>query len=183
VIATPPLQYSEFSSSNSLNIFKVFIYRVNNQRVMTTKPLKHVFLGHSVWPKIQQTVKGLVICFYLSWAGSILQFRQNIIKVGSKKFLNSTTFSNENFKICFQDFLTSQQCAWWGSGLMHKKVTIHKSKGTIDKSSQSCISYCKVANVNASLYLGNPLFPKRSHKHTPSETIWKSQHVLVNEMC
>ena len=29
-------------------------------------------------------VKGLVICFYLGWAGSILQFRQNIIKVGSK---------------------------------------------------------------------------------------------------
>ena len=37
----PLLQYSEFSSSNSLNIFKVFIYRVNNQRVMTTKLLKH----------------------------------------------------------------------------------------------------------------------------------------------
>ena len=26
-------------------------------------------------------VKGLVICFYLGWSGSILQFRQNIIKV------------------------------------------------------------------------------------------------------
>ena len=37
----PLLQYSEFSSSNSLNIFKVFIYRVNNQRVMTAKLLKH----------------------------------------------------------------------------------------------------------------------------------------------
>ena len=29
-------------------------------------------------------VKGLVICFHLGWSGSILQFRQNIIKVGSK---------------------------------------------------------------------------------------------------
>ena len=29
-------------------------------------------------------VKGLVICFYLGSSGSILQFRQNIIKVGSK---------------------------------------------------------------------------------------------------
>ena len=29
-------------------------------------------------------VKALVICFYLGWFGSILQFRQNIIKVGSK---------------------------------------------------------------------------------------------------
>ena len=27
-------------------------------------------------------VKGLVICFYLGWSGSILQFKQNMIKVG-----------------------------------------------------------------------------------------------------
>ena len=32
-------------------------------------------------------VKGLVICFYLGWSGSILQFRQNMIKVGSKSCL------------------------------------------------------------------------------------------------
>ena len=32
-------------------------------------------------------VKGLVICFYLGWSGSILQFGQNIIKVGSKSWL------------------------------------------------------------------------------------------------
>ena len=32
-------------------------------------------------------VKGLVIGFYLGWSGSILQFRQNIIKVGSKSWL------------------------------------------------------------------------------------------------
>ena len=32
-------------------------------------------------------VKGLVICFYLRWSGSTLQFRQNIIKVGSKSWL------------------------------------------------------------------------------------------------
>ena len=32
-------------------------------------------------------VKGLVICFYLDWSGSILQFRQNRIKVGSKSWL------------------------------------------------------------------------------------------------
>ena len=32
-------------------------------------------------------VKGLVICFYLGWSGSILQFRQNIIKVGSTSWL------------------------------------------------------------------------------------------------
>ena len=32
-------------------------------------------------------VKGLVICFYLGWLGSILQFKQNIIKVGSMSWL------------------------------------------------------------------------------------------------
>ena len=32
-------------------------------------------------------VKGLVICFYLGWSDSIIQFRQNIIKVGSKSWL------------------------------------------------------------------------------------------------
>ena len=32
-------------------------------------------------------VKGLMICFYLGWSGIILQFRQNIIKVGSKSWL------------------------------------------------------------------------------------------------
>ena len=32
-------------------------------------------------------VKGLVIYVYLGWSGSILQFRQNVIKVGSKSWL------------------------------------------------------------------------------------------------
>ena len=32
-------------------------------------------------------VKGLVICFYLGWSGSVLQFRRNMIKVGSKSWL------------------------------------------------------------------------------------------------
>ena len=30
---------------------------------------------------------GLMICFYLGWSGSILQFRQNMIRVGSKSWL------------------------------------------------------------------------------------------------
>ena len=44
-------------------------------------------------PKIQQTkmlvkcVKGLVICFFGGWFESILQFRLNMIKVGSKSWL------------------------------------------------------------------------------------------------
>ena len=32
-------------------------------------------------------VKGLVICFYLGWSGSIIQIRTNMIKVGSKLWL------------------------------------------------------------------------------------------------
>ena len=32
-------------------------------------------------------VKGLVICFYLGWSGSILQIRTNMIKVGSESWL------------------------------------------------------------------------------------------------
>ena len=32
-------------------------------------------------------VKDLVICYYLGWSGSILQFRHNIIKVDSKSWL------------------------------------------------------------------------------------------------
>ena len=39
------------------------------------------------------SVKGLVICFYLGWSGSILHFRQSIIKVGSKSCL-ATCSSN-----------------------------------------------------------------------------------------
>ena len=36
-------------------------------------------------------VKGLVTCFYLGWSGSIFQFRQNMIKVGSKSWLLACT--------------------------------------------------------------------------------------------
>ena len=32
-------------------------------------------------------VKGLVTCFYLGWSGSVLHFRQNIIKLGSNSWL------------------------------------------------------------------------------------------------
>ena len=51
---------------------------------------KDLWNTHTVCTKIQQTkillwVKVLLICFYLGWSGSILQFRQNMIKVGSKQ--------------------------------------------------------------------------------------------------
>ena len=48
-------------------------------------------------------VKSLVFCFYLGWSGSILQFRQNIIKVGSKSWLltcisNITSYTGSALK-------------------------------------------------------------------------------------
>ena len=44
-------------------------------------------------------VKGLVIFFYLGWSGSILQFKQNIIKVGWKSWL-LTCSSNITLRLC-----------------------------------------------------------------------------------
>ena len=38
-------------------------------------------------PRCMLRVKGLVNCFYLGWSGSTLQFRQNMIKVGSNSWL------------------------------------------------------------------------------------------------
>ena len=43
-------------------------------------------------------VKGLVICLYLGWSGSILQFRQNIIKVGSKPWLLTCSSNTYTFE-------------------------------------------------------------------------------------
>jgi hypothetical protein len=70
----------------------------------TKQPVTENRLATANYPQIQQSrlyvftqkssrlrcllrVKGLVICFYFGWSGSILQFRQNIIKVGSKSWL------------------------------------------------------------------------------------------------
>ena len=51
-------------------------------------------------------VRGLVNCFYLGWSGSILQFRQNIIKVRTKSWL-LTCSSNITFTfihwLCFEE--------------------------------------------------------------------------------
>ena len=52
---------------------------------------KILLIFTDLYPKIRLRcllrVKGLAICFYLAWSGSILQFRQNIINVGSKSWL------------------------------------------------------------------------------------------------
>jgi len=53
------------------------------------KMAKIIHIGNQKYSRLRclLRVKGLVICFYLGWSGSILQFRQNIIKVGSKSWL------------------------------------------------------------------------------------------------
>jgi hypothetical protein len=51
------------------------------------------------------SVKGLVICCYFDWSGSILQIRTNMIKVGSKSWLlpcsSNITLSLLTFIHCF----------------------------------------------------------------------------------
>ena len=53
-------------------------------------------------------VKGLAICIYLGWSGSILQFRQNIIKVGSKSLL-LTCSSNQLWAYLYYIFLIRRE--------------------------------------------------------------------------
>ena len=59
----------------------------NNSKWLQTLSLLHVWKQKYSRPRCLLRVKGLVICFYLGWFGSILQFRQKIIKVGSKSWL------------------------------------------------------------------------------------------------
>ena len=53
------------------------------------KMAKIIHIGNQKYSRLRCLlhVKGLVFCFYFGWSGSILQFRQNIIKVGSKSWL------------------------------------------------------------------------------------------------
>ena len=56
------------------------------------RPLGRNLSFVSYWQKYSRLrcllrVKCLAFCFYLGWSGSILQFRQNIIKVGSNSWL------------------------------------------------------------------------------------------------
>ena len=68
-----------------------FIYH-GPQTFFNIPPDPQISISHNTTQKYSRLrcllrVKGLVICFYLGWSGSILQFRQNIIKVGSKSWL------------------------------------------------------------------------------------------------
>ena len=56
-------------------------------------------------------VKGLKICFYLGWSDSILQFRQNIIKVGSKSCLLTCS---SNITLSLPSYTRAQNvCPGW----------------------------------------------------------------------
>ena len=56
---------------------------------ITAKDTEYIVVRSQKYSRLRclLRVTGLVICFYLGWSGSILQFRQNIIKVGSKSWL------------------------------------------------------------------------------------------------
>ena len=95
------------SLTNSFNLIpylQVIQDPVKGQCVIATriiKPLEIILaelpavIGPYAWPGKQKysrlrcflRVKGLVIYFYFGWSGSILQFRQNMIKAGSKSRL------------------------------------------------------------------------------------------------
>ena len=69
----------------------------------------YIVLQHSLRQKYSRLkcllrVKGLEICFYLGWSGSILQFRQNIIKVGSKSWLLTCS---SNIALCLPSYTGS----------------------------------------------------------------------------
>ena len=81
-----------FTCSMFFNFLWFTIWKqVNSITTTTTTYVSEKVLNNSwFWPKIKQTkmlVKGLLICFYLCWSGSILQFRQNMIKVSSRSWL------------------------------------------------------------------------------------------------
>ena len=82
-------------------------------------------------------VKGLVICFYLGWSGSILQFRQNIIKVGSKSWL-LTCSSN----------ITLSQPSYTGSALKREPTFCNGYPGllyfwSLELIAYQCVCRCK----------------------------------------
>ena len=93
------------------NQMYIMTYNFNNKHYQKYSRLKCLLLR----------VKNLVICFYLGWSGSILQFRQNIIKVGSKSRLLTcqifvTTITVED-RLFFQFFCVNHLPNLWLSGL------------------------------------------------------------------
>ena len=103
ILITSP---STFCSSSEHPLVSVFTLRPINRHLLHSTRSKGNHMGG---PKIQQT-KMLVMClrfgdlFLFFWSGSILQFRQNIIKVSSKSWL-LTYSSNINFIhwLCFEE--------------------------------------------------------------------------------
>ena len=81
---------------------------VKSKLVVVTQPLPVSHDQKYSRPRCLLCVKGLVICFYLGWSCSILQFRQNIIKVGSKSLL-LTCSSNKLWAYLYYIFLIRRE--------------------------------------------------------------------------
>ena len=94
----PPLETNLYQlvhlppRNNYLNFlcynYSVCIFDTNETNLSSYSTLNLVVLIKKyIWLRCLLLVKGLAICFSLGWSDSILQFRQNIIKVVSKSWL------------------------------------------------------------------------------------------------
>ena len=74
------------------NLFRRPLILLSVSSLLPPVTIFFLFLTFKWRPKIQQTkclllVKGLVICFYLGWSSSILQFRQEVIYISRFKVM------------------------------------------------------------------------------------------------
>ena len=79
--------FKKFQQSNTVSYnAKVFVMKIDQQM---WRILSQPICISQKYSRLRclLRVKGLESCFYLGWPGSILQFRQNIIKVSSKSWL------------------------------------------------------------------------------------------------
>ena len=102
-------------------------------------------------PRCLLRVKGLVIFFYLGWSGSILQFKQNIIKVGSKSWLltcssditlSSPSYTGSALKIFVTAILVCCIFALYTQNIIFGILRIHNQIVTIPISTLSKSAQC-----------------------------------------
>ena len=80
-------KYSKITKKNILFVLSIKFSKFQKVR---ESDFVHLFEGwNQKYSRLRSLLRvtGLVFCFYLGWSGSILHFKQNIIKVGSKSWL------------------------------------------------------------------------------------------------